>query len=93
MTNIYRDAQAQTIILKMDVGSDMREQLPPLRHLYPALALSLMRTPRNPSPCFSLVPVWEPINGLSPHREWSENRYEVCVRVRVKTQINTSSKE
>lgn len=81
MTNIYRDARAQTIIRKMDVGSDMREQLPPLRRLCPALPVSLMRTPRNPSYPFSPVPVWDTINGLSPHRVRSENRC-VCESVR-----------
>lgn len=38
MTNIFRDAEAQTIILKMDVGSDMRERLPPLERVMPSHA-------------------------------------------------------
>lgn len=83
MTNIYRDAQAQTIILKMDVGSDMREQLPPPRRLRLASPLSLIaHTQKSQSPFLSRVPVWDTINGLSPCGEWSENRYEARVRER-----------
>ncbi len=51
------------------------------RELCPALPASLVHTPSTPSHAFSLVPVWDTINGWRPRRDWCENRYEVCVCV------------
>lgn len=107
MTSIYRDARAQTIILKMDVGGHMREQLPPPRETA-APGLASLSLPSHahppeipaPPPASLQVPAWDTINGLSPHRERSENKVgSACVSVSVrerereKTRINTSSKE